>query len=130
MRICRLVNSRRLLASASTYDGVKHSGANRIVRFVRCSARVMEKSSLTEWLHSSGTPICSNTLRLMAVPPPQQKFLPFSLSKVTIEAFHAADSADARLFRKGISQRMVVVAPTRESCNGEIKRRSQARPGD
>jgi len=36
-----------------------------------------------EFFHSSSTPDCSKVLRRIAVPPPQQKFFPFSLSIVT-----------------------------------------------
>ena len=41
------------------------------------------------------------------MPPPQQKFLPFSLSIVTIGAFQAASNTVARLLRFGINQHPV-----------------------
>ena len=65
----------------------------------------------------------------MALPPPQQKFLPFSLSMVTIGAFHAASSNVARLLRFGISHRIVVVAPTRASASGATNFFSHDLPG-
>ena len=75
------------------------------------------------------TPDCSKVLRRMAVPPPQQKFLPFSLSMVTSGAFHAASSALGRLLRIGSSQRMVVVAPILTSPSGDTRWCSQRLPG-
>src|SRR5438034_6214847 len=65
------------------------------------------------------TPDCSKMLLRIAVPPPQQKFFPFSSSMVTTGAFHAASSAVGRLPRLGSSQRMVVVAPILTSPNGD-----------
>src|SRR5207244_8587414 len=75
------------------------------------------------------TPDCSKMLRRIAVPPPQQRFFPFSLSMVTTGAFHAARSAVGRLLRWGISQRMVVVAPILTSPSGATRRYSQLLPG-
>ena len=55
------------------------------------------------------TPDCSKFVLRIAVPPPQQKFFPFSVSMVTTGAFHAASSAVARLLRLGMNGLMVVV---------------------
>src|SRR5258708_9070226 len=80
-------------------------------RYVGASGWGKEKSSLTEPLHVSSTPDCSKMSRRIAVPPPQQKFFPFSLSMVTTGAFHAASMAVGGLVRLGINPRMVVSPP-------------------
>src|SRR5439155_758994 len=67
------------------------------------------------------TPDCSKMLLRIAVPPPQQKFFPFSSSMVTTGAFHAASSAVGRLPRLGRSQRMVVVARVLTSPDGHTR---------
>src|SRR5215470_5893980 len=48
---------------------------------------------------------------------------------VTTGAFQAARNAEGRSLRLGMSQRIVVVAPIRESDSGEIMRFSQDFPG-
>src|SRR5438477_1289100 len=89
----------------------------------------MDQSSLAELRHCSRISASSKIVRRMAVPPPQQKFLPFSLSIVTTGAFQAAKSAVAKLPLLGMNQRIVVVAPMRESVSGATKRLSQDFPG-
>src|SRR5258708_39958204 len=87
-------------------------------RYVGASGWGKEKSSLTEPLHVSSTPDCSKMSRRIAVPPPQQKFFPFSLSMVTTGAFHAASMAGGGLGGLGNNHRIVGVAPTRTAPRG------------
>src|SRR5579859_590291 len=65
----------------------------------------------------------------MAVPPPQQKFFSWPPSMVTTDAFHAARRALGKELLLGMNQRMVVVAPMRESARGATMWCSQVLPG-
>src|SRR5437879_9031218 len=65
----------------------------------------------------------------MAVPPPQQKLLAWLPSMVTTEAFQAARRAFGKALLLGMNQRIVLVAPMRESASGATRWWSQVLPG-